>query len=161
MTKSRRRAPIVAGLLVLAAIVAATARAETPGGVFVMAKALDDLITLDPAEVFEFSGAEVIANLYQRLFRPNPDDPSQPIPEVAESWRTSADGRTFTFTVRDGLSFASGNPVTAQDIVFSLRRAVALNHTAGSSTPLTPRSPRPGWRGLRGPRSRLPSGRRA
>lgn len=129
MTKSRqpaaRLATAVAGLLLMVA--AGAVRAEAPPTIFVMAKALDDLITLDPAEVFEFSGSEVIANLYQRLFRPNPDDPSSPIPEVVETWNVSTDGRTFTFTIREGLVFASGNPVTARDVLFSLRRAVALN----------------------------------
>lgn len=125
MSESRRRIPIIAVLALL--LVATAVRAETPRNMFVMAKALDDLITLDPAEVFEFSGAEVTANLYQRLFRPNSDDPSRPIPEVAESWRTEDEGRTFVITVRDGLRFASGLPVTQADVVFSLRRAVALN----------------------------------
>ncbi len=125
MTKSRRGS--LFWLLVIWMLFGAAAQAETPGNMFVMAKALDDLITLDPAEVFEFSGAEIIANLYQRLFRPNPDDPSRPIAEVAEDWRTADDGRTFVIKVRDGLRFASGNPVTPADVLFSLRRAVALN----------------------------------
>jgi peptide/nickel transport system substrate-binding protein len=101
--------------------------AATPRSVFVMAKSLDDLISLDPAEVFEFSGSEVIANLYQRLFRPNPEDPANPVGDVVEAWEVAADGRTFTFAVRPGLIFASGRAITARDAAFSLRRAVALN----------------------------------
>ena len=37
--------------------------AETPSDTLVIAKQIDDIITLDPAEVFEFSGGEVIANV--------------------------------------------------------------------------------------------------
>ena len=108
-------------------ILASPATAGTPRSVFVMAKALDDLVSLDPAEVFEFSGAEVIANLYQRLFRANPDDPGSPIGEVVESWQVSEDGRTFTFTLRDGLAFPGGRRIEAADATFSLRRVVVLN----------------------------------
>lgn len=108
-------------------ILASPATAGTPRSVFVMAKALDDLVSLDPAEVFEFSGAEVIANLYQRLFRANPDDPGSPIGEVVESWQVSEDGRTFTFTLRDGLAFPGGRRIEAADAAFSLRRVVVLN----------------------------------
>ena len=114
-------------LCFVAAMAIGVGRAETPRSVFVMAKSLDDLISLDPAEVFEFSGAEVIANLYQRLFRPNPDDPAKPIGDVVETWAVSDDGLDFLFTLRLGLVFASGYPITADDAVFSLRRAVALN----------------------------------
>jgi peptide/nickel transport system substrate-binding protein len=122
MSKSRHL------LFVLALLVAVgPATAGTPRSVFVMAKALDDLVSLDPAEVFEFSGAEVIANLYQRLFRANPDDPGSPIGEVVESWQVSDDGRTFTFTLRDGLTFPGGRLIEAADAVFSLRRVVVLN----------------------------------
>jgi len=42
-------------------------RAETPPDTLVMAQQIDDLITLDPAEVFEFAGAEYAANVYDRL----------------------------------------------------------------------------------------------
>ena len=111
--------------LALAAGAAACAPAGTPRSVFVMAKALDDVISLDPAEVFEFSGAEIVANLYPRLFRPNALDPGTPIGEVAAGW--AHDGARFTFTLRRGMTFASGRPIRVADAVFSLRRAVALN----------------------------------
>ena len=70
-----------------------------------MAKALDDLISLDPAEAFEFSGVEVIANLYERLFDGNPADPAAPTGAVVESWEVGAEGREYTFVVRKGLVF--------------------------------------------------------
>ena len=46
---------------------AGPARAGTPKDMLIMAKNIDDLITLDPAEVFEFTGGEVIANIYDRV----------------------------------------------------------------------------------------------
>ncbi len=115
--------------LALAGGAAACAPAGTPRSVFVMAKALDDVIGLDPAEVFEFSGAEIVANLYPRLFRPNPDDPGSPVGEVVEA--ASPDGARFIFSVRAGPTFASGRRIGVEDVVFSLRRAVALDKAPG------------------------------
>jgi peptide/nickel transport system substrate-binding protein len=46
------------------------------------------------------------------------------VPALAESWQLGADGRTVEVTVRDGLKFSDGQPLTAEDIAFSLR---ALN----------------------------------
>ncbi len=109
----------------LAAGGAACAPAGTPRSVFVMARALDDVTGLDPAEVFEFSGAEIVSNLYPRLFRADPRAPGAPIGEAAESW--THDGARFVLTVRRGLKFASGREAGAADAVFSLRRAIALN----------------------------------
>ena len=39
----------------------------------------------------------------------------------------SADGKTFTFELKPGLKFASGNPLSAEDVVFSLQRAILLD----------------------------------
>lgn len=116
------RAALVGGLAVGAG---ACAPAGTPRSVFVMARALDDVAGLDPAEVFEFSGAEIVSNLYPRLFRADPHAPGAPVGEAAESW--THDGPRFLFTVRRGLKFASGREAGAADAVFSLRRAIALN----------------------------------
>ena len=52
-----------------AALLASAAQAQTPKDTIVMAKQIDDIITLDPAEAFEFSGVEVGANVYDILRR--------------------------------------------------------------------------------------------
>jgi peptide/nickel transport system substrate-binding protein len=103
--------------------------AATPKDTLVMANQIDDIITLDPAEVFEFSGAEYAANVYDRLVTYPPDDVENLQGQVAESWTIADDGKTYTFKVRDGITFHSGNKLTAEDAVFSLQRVVKLNQT--------------------------------
>lgn len=103
------------------------AEAATPKDTLVIGKAIDDIISLDPAEAFEFSGGEVCGNCYERLVVPNPANPSQIIGELAEKWDVSADGLVFTFTLKPGLKFATGAPITAEDAAFSLQRTIKLN----------------------------------
>jgi peptide/nickel transport system substrate-binding protein len=95
----------------------------------VMGMRIDDLITLDPAEVFELSGGEISANIYDRIMMFEPEDLTTLVGGVVESWQISDDGKTITFKMRGGLSFHSGNPVRAQDAVYSLQRVVKLNKT--------------------------------
>jgi peptide/nickel transport system substrate-binding protein len=104
--------------------------AETPANMLVIANRIDDITTIDPAQSFEFAGSDVIRNVYGKLVNFDPmnlDAGYQP--DLAESWTVSEDGRTITFTMREGVTFHSGNPVTAKDAEFSLRRAVILNKT--------------------------------
>ena len=119
-------------LLVLAAVALtgiSAAQAETPKNTFVMAKDFSDIITLDPAEVFELSGGEIIANLYDRLMMFEPENLTKLVGGVAESYQVSDDGKSITFKIRPGLKFHSGNPVTPEDVAFSLQRVVKLNKT--------------------------------
>ncbi|TCP41665.1 ABC transporter substrate-binding protein [Rhodovulum marinum] len=102
--------------------------AETPANMLVIATRIDDITSLDPAQSFEFSGGDVIRNLYGKLVNFDPLNLEAGFqPDLAESWEVSEDGRTITFTMREGVNFESGNPVTAEDAAFSLRRAVKLN----------------------------------
>jgi peptide/nickel transport system substrate-binding protein len=101
--------------------------ADTPADTLVQAWQFDDIISLDPAEVFEFSGAEIAGNTYERLIGYDPNDVSKLHGVVAESWDVSEDGKTITFKIREGRKFASGNPLTAKDVAFSLQRAVKLD----------------------------------
>lgn len=101
--------------------------AKIPQDVLIMATQIDDMITLDPAEIFEFSAAEYAANVYDRLVTFEPDDFSTVAGGVAESWVISRNGKEFRFRIRPGLKFHSGNPVTAQDAAYSLQRVVILN----------------------------------
>ena len=101
-----------------------TVLAETPPDTFIQAWTLDDMISLDPAEVFEFSASEILGNSYEPIIGYDITDVSKIFGVVAESWAVSADGKTLSFTVRQGKKFASGNEIMADDVVFSLVRAV-------------------------------------
>jgi peptide/nickel transport system substrate-binding protein len=103
------------------------ASAQTPAGIVVMAKQIDDIVSLDPAEAFEFSGTEIVGNAYQKLLTTPNDDPGKLAGDLAESWTANDDGSKFVFKLKQGPAFASGKPVTAEDVVYSLTRVVALN----------------------------------
>ena len=115
---------IAAGVLLA---MAPLAMAETPADTLVMAKNIDDVITLDPAQVYELTGVEIVANIYDRIMRFEPSDINKIAPGVAESYTVSSDGKTLTFKIRSGLKFASGNPITAADAAYSLQRVIKLN----------------------------------
>lgn len=117
----------VATVALMPAMAMSTAHAATPKDTLIEADAIDDIITLDPAEIFEFTASEIAGNTYQRLINFDLEDVSKMHGEVAESWTVSDDGKTIDFKIRQGLKFASGNPLTAEDVVFSLQRAVILN----------------------------------
>jgi peptide/nickel transport system substrate-binding protein len=104
-------------------------QAATLPDTLVIAKNIDDIISLDPAEAYELSGVEVIDNLYDRIMRFEPNDINTLAPGVAESYTVSDDGKTITFKIRAGQKFASGNPITAADAAFSLQRVVKLDKT--------------------------------
>ena len=127
--RMRRVVPFLsaAALAVSLAVAPPAARAATPPDTLIQAWAIDDVISLDPAEVFEFTASEVLGNSYQGLVGYDVNDVTDVFGVIAESWEVSDDGKTFTFTIRPGLEFASGNPITADDPVFSLRRAVKLD----------------------------------
>ena len=77
--------------------------------------------------MFEFTASEILGNSYQPLVGYNVEDVSEIFGVIAESWEVSEDGKTFTFTIRPDMQFASGNPITAADAVFSLQRAIKLD----------------------------------
>ena len=112
---------------VVMACAALPARAETPKDTLVQAYRIDDIITLDPAEVFEFSTSEYVNQVYDRLIYYNIKDPANFLPGIAESWSVTDDGKTYSFKIRDGVKFHSGNPLTAEDAAYSIRRAIKLN----------------------------------
>jgi peptide/nickel transport system substrate-binding protein len=124
-----KSAGLALGAAAALALISTPVAAKTPEDSLVMALQIADLITLDPAEVFEFTGAEYAANVYDRLVTYPVDDVEDLRGHVAESWEIADDGKTYTFKVRDGIVFHSGNPLTAEDAAWSLQRVVKLNKT--------------------------------
>lgn len=103
-----------------------------PKDILVIAHRLDEVITLDPAEIFEFASLEYAANTYERLVSYNAKDPTEVYGVLATHWDISTDGKTYTFYLKRNITFSSGNPLTADDVVFSLQRAILLNMAPSS-----------------------------
>jgi ABC-type transport system substrate-binding protein len=75
---------------------------------------------LDPARA-QGSADDYVGHLFSGLVRLSPQLQIQP--DLAESWTISPDGKTYTFTLRSGLKFQSGQPITAADVQYSWERA--------------------------------------
>lgn len=121
------RAPVFALAVMAQMASSAPSLAAPPKDTLVQGLAFDDMITVDPAETFEVSGAEIVSNTYDPLVRLDIEDPTQVRPNLAESWAVSEDGLTFTFKLRPGLRFASGNALSADDVALSFARVVKLD----------------------------------
>ncbi|MEZ8273463.1 ABC transporter substrate-binding protein [Vibrio splendidus] len=80
-----------------------------------------EVATIDPHKSQGVSESHVIRDLLEGLV--NQDGEGNTIPGVAESWETT-DNKTFTFHLRKDAKWSNGDPVTAEDFVYSWQRAV-------------------------------------
>ncbi|MFC1903593.1 peptide ABC transporter substrate-binding protein [Chloroflexota bacterium] len=92
-----------------------------------------DPITLDPAVSGEMTSHEYIQQMFGGLVRF--DDNLEPVPDIAEKWELSADGRTYTFYLRQDVKFHDGRKVRAEDFKYSWERA--CDPATGSLTAAT------------------------
>lgn len=78
------------GTVALAGLLVGTAPAalfaETPADTLVLADAIDDIVALDPGEAYEFSGLDVVNNVYDGLVELDPTQGGAMVPGLAESW---------------------------------------------------------------------------
>src|SRR6266851_615624 len=109
------------------AFAAPAALAAPPKDTVVIARQLDGIITFDPGESYEIATQEFGTNIYDRLMRYEAEDVTKLVGGIAESWTVSPDAKTFVFKLRPNLKFASGAPVTAEDMAWSLQRVVILD----------------------------------
>ncbi|NMN70775.1 peptide/nickel transport system substrate-binding protein [Rhizobium sp. 57MFTsu3.2] len=118
---------MIAAAVIGAACWSAPLRAETPPNMLVVGFSMNNILTLDPAAITGKETVQVLANIYDNLVSLDPVNRSEVTPQLAESWVVSDDKSKITFTLRDGATFASGNPVTSEDVVWSLKRLMSLN----------------------------------
>lgn len=76
----------------------------------------------DPAQEYTQTAFTVMHSAYQTLVTYKGNDVTKVVPDLAESYTTSSDGKTYTFKLKSGVKFVTGNPVTADDVVFSYKR---------------------------------------
>ncbi|KAB1197860.1 MULTISPECIES: ABC transporter substrate-binding protein [Haloferax] len=81
--------------------------------------------TVDPAKGTDYTQVLALVNLYDPLVFPDTEGNLKP--HLAEDWTVSDDNKTYTFTLREGVTFHSGNPVRAEDVKFSAERFLDIN----------------------------------
>ena len=118
----------------------ATTSSETSGKVIRMTTAFADPI--DPACAMDSASCQVVVNLYDSLVYPDLDGTI--LNGVAADYSVSDDGMVYTFTLKDNVKFHDGSIMTAQDVVFSYERMIAIgqgyaylfqNHVADMQAP--------------------------
>lgn len=101
--------------------------------------------TLDPHKVTSHENYPATFHMFSALTRIGHDFGA--VPELAESWESSADAKTWTFRIRKNAVFHNGRPVTAEDVKFSLKRVLNPKEcprgykTIGPITEITAKDP--------------------
>jgi len=80
-----------------------------------------DPYSLDPAVVGDATSISYVAHIFSGLVRL--DESLEPVPDIAQGWDVSDDGRTYTFYLRDNVYFHDGRQVKAEDFKYSWERA--------------------------------------
>jgi len=105
----------VAGLL-LAGCGKRGAESRPPDDGYYRLPLTDNPVTLDPALFTDVNSEGVARRIFNNLVKL--DSKLQPVPDLAESWKVSDDGLTYTFTLRKGVRFHNGREMVADDVRF-------------------------------------------
>lgn len=106
--------------------VAPAALAQTPPGVVVVGQIAEPQ-SLDPHAVTAVNDFRILVNIYDGLVR-FADGTLEVEPSLAEEWQISEDGMTYTFQLREGVSFHDGSPFNAEAVVFNFERMLDEEH---------------------------------
>jgi oligopeptide transport system substrate-binding protein len=80
-----------------------------------------DVASVDPALITGHPEGRIVRSIFEGLARTRADN-NRAEPGVAERWDISEDGRVYTFHLRDDARWSNGDPVTAHDFAYSIRR---------------------------------------
>ncbi|SDB47410.1 ABC transporter substrate-binding protein [Belnapia rosea] len=118
------------GALAMASLLAARGvRAATPG---VLVRSDSPPANLDPHQLFDVPMMGYALNAYDGLYRYE-NNPPELQPWLAEGHTASADGLEWEFRLRPEVRFHDGAPLTAEDVVYSFRRVLALGKAPASA----------------------------
>jgi oligopeptide transport system substrate-binding protein len=112
---------LFAGAAILALAVASPVPASAAGDIIITYK--DDVSTLDPAIGYDWQNWSIIKSLFDGLMDYKPGT-TELVPDLAESYDITNDGKTFTFKIRAGAKFHNGREVTADDVKYSIERVL-------------------------------------
>src|SRR4051812_7480612 len=92
----------------------------------------DKVVALDPVGAYDLGSQQLIGNMYQNLLS-IPAGGNKPEPDAAESCEFS-DPKTYVCKLKPGLKFSSGDPLTSEDVKFSLDRQLKIADPSGPSS---------------------------
>jgi peptide/nickel transport system substrate-binding protein len=128
-TACRRSAPVLAGAVALALVAACSPGGSKPSGssgsaaaassTFVVART-GDIDKLDPQLATAFQTIETLGLVYSELV--TTDAQGKVVGDLATKWTTSPDGKTVTFTLRNGVTWQDGSKFSSADVKASLAR---------------------------------------
>ena len=87
----------------------------------------------DPQGSSSLSSIQAVSQLYNQIVQYDTVDTSLVVCDLCSSWEVSNGGQTFTFKIRDNIKWIDGEDLTAEDVVFSMKRYGDLNSSAGRS----------------------------
>ncbi|KUK14707.1 MAG: peptide/nickel transport system substrate-binding protein [bacterium] len=93
---------------------------------FIVIGTTDKIVTLDPANAYDYLSCNIIQNIMSGLVDYKPGT-SEIVPALAEKWEVTPDGLVYTFYLRKGLKFADGAVFDAKAVKFSIDRVFKLN----------------------------------
>ena len=99
---------------------------ESAGSSTVVVAMGSGFATLDPGRVYEKYPPLIVNACYENLFKFYSNDGEAEPCLVNDDYSFSEDGLTLTMTLKDGITFASGNPMTSADVAFSINRCKNL-----------------------------------
>ena len=119
---------LLAGVAALALGMAAPPAAaqtaqDAPQGGTMTVTYKDDVTTLDPAIGYDWQNWSMIKSLFDGLMDYEPGTTNL-TPDLAKDYTVSEDGLTYTFNLRDDVKFHNGRPMVAEDVKYSIERAV-------------------------------------
>ena len=100
--------------------------AVQPAGTLVVGLVAEP-VNLDPAQVTDLNSNRVGRRIVETLVT-FPEESTQVVPGLAESWTVSRDGLRYTFKLRKGIMFHDGTPFTAEAVKFSIERQIDPDH---------------------------------
>ena len=92
---------------------------------------IDTVRSLDPAIGYDEYSINILHNLFDTLIgyqaATGPGTGLELVPQLAESWTVSPDGTTYSFSLREGVTFSDGQPLVAGDVAYGLERVLAMS----------------------------------
>lgn len=122
----RDLARLLTGTALLPLVSGGTAWAQGRRDTLVIGLDISDTVTFDPVRQAQYTPPLTLSACYDSLATFEPGDYINPKPALATRWARRPGGDGWRFTLRDGVKFASGAPVTVEDVKFSFDRLINM-----------------------------------